>query len=238
MYGWSFAARTVDELDMLLSSLGRHRYLAEVDLRLHWSVDLALSGIDERFLRPALEYAELRASRADLDPASLDLALWRSAEVGEVIAALGWLWLPGPRGQAARDMLSVTLREAAVAEPGHQPFASDPEAAAAPELVTLDWTLLPVDALDPERHAGALEALARAEGAFDDAFDDSEPVYIEGPTLCEPELVRGATRGVLPVDPMFWAEGPYAYCDYVLCGVARAAGLVDPPIGWSDIDKM
>jgi hypothetical protein len=37
---------------------------------------------------------------------------------------------------------------------------------------------------------------------------------------------------------MFWAEGPYAYCDYVLCGVARAAGLVDPPIGWSDIDKM
>ena len=72
-----------------------------------------------------------------------------------------------------------------------------------------------------------------------DVLDEiGAPVFFEGPVLGERELCDGAPHGVLLADPIIWAEGPYRYCEYVLRGVARAAGLVDLPMGYRDIDKM
>jgi hypothetical protein len=231
-YGWSVPARTADELAQLFLAMERHRYLVEVDLRLHWAVDLALSGYDERFARGALDMAQLRASRDD-PPTSPDAAWWRPADVDEVIVALTLLWGPGAHTAGARASLLQVLREAPFEAPGHPPFASDPETPPHPQLIELDWVLLPVVELDPERHGGALRAMEGEEG-----FDPSALVYFEGPMLSERELCDGAPHGVLVADPMVWAEGPYRYCEYVLRGVARAAGLVDPPLGYRDIDKL
>jgi hypothetical protein len=43
MLAWSFAARTPDEVARLLRALGKHRYVHEVDHRIHWAVDQALA---------------------------------------------------------------------------------------------------------------------------------------------------------------------------------------------------
>jgi hypothetical protein len=32
-----------------------------------------------------------------------------------------------------------------------------------------------------------------------------------------------------------WSDGPYSYSDYVFRGVAKAAKLVEPPIGYQDL---
>src|SRR5580700_5509777 len=53
MLAWSFAARTPDEIGRLVRALGRHRYLREADLRLHFLVDRALAGI------PGAEFASV-----------------------------------------------------------------------------------------------------------------------------------------------------------------------------------
>src|SRR5262245_13939982 len=42
MLAWSFAARSVDEVLRLVRALSKHRYVQEVDHRLHWTVDVAL----------------------------------------------------------------------------------------------------------------------------------------------------------------------------------------------------
>jgi hypothetical protein len=234
MYGWSIAARTVDELALWFHALEAHRYLVEVDLRIHWSIDLALAGFDERFAVGALDLAQLRAAREDLDVTSCDAALWRPVDAEDVLAALDLLWGPGPLTGPARASLREVLRSTGFDSPAHDPFASDPETPPHPELVELDWELLPVVELDPERHAGALRALVEEE----EAYDPEAPVFFEGPVLGERELCDGAPHGVLLGDPIIWAEGPYRYCEYVLRGVARAAGLVDPPMGYRDVDKM
>ena len=56
MYAWSFAARTAEEVGRLVRALGRHRYLREADLRLHFTVDRALSA-DPAFARRAAAFA-------------------------------------------------------------------------------------------------------------------------------------------------------------------------------------
>jgi hypothetical protein len=70
-----------------------------------------------------------------------------------------------------------------------------------------------------------------------DEVDPSEPVYVEGPTVSEVELCRGFPRGALSDDPVFWADGPYSYVDYVFRGVSKAAKLVEAPVGYRDVDE-
>ncbi len=233
MYGWSFAARTVDEVGLLLRALGKHRYLAEVDHRLHWAVDATVAVVDPTFEGAVARFAELRIEHPDLDLRSRDPALWRAAPTDEVIAALAALWDPGARGERCRVALRQTLRDEGIGVSEHQPFQSDADEPPHPELVLLDWVLLPVDELDTERHAGALRAMADTG----EDVNPSEPSHLEGPTLSEVELCDGCPRGVLPTDFMVWADGPYRYCDYVFRGASRAAKLVDPPVGYRDIDE-
>ena len=59
---------------------------------------------------------------------------------------------------------------------------------------------------------------------------------MEAVCISYPELAEGAPRGVLPADFLVWSDGDYSYVDYVLRGVAKAAQLVDPPVGLRDLD--
>lgn len=229
MLAWTFAARTIDEVAALLRALGRHRYVREVDHRIHWTLDAALAD-DPRFVGHAAAFVARLEREPDLDPASRDPSLWRPATIEEIATVLGMFWDPGPEALAARVKLRATLSDAGFALPTHAPFESDPEEPPHPELVLLDWVLHPVDELDPERHAGAIEAMQLAG----EEIDVSAPVYQEGPCLSAVELLEGATNGVLATPLYVWSDGPYSYADYVFRGASKAAKLVEGPVGSDD----
>ena len=65
----------------------------------------------------------------------------------------------------------------------------------------------------------------------------SAPVYQESASIAYPELVTGAPRGVLRDDFWVWSDGDYSYVDYVFRGVAKAARLLNPPVGLRDFDE-
>jgi hypothetical protein len=230
MLGWSFSARTVDEVGALVRALGRHRYLRKTEHALHWSVDEALSFLPA-FVDRAEAFRVRRARERELDIASRDPSLWRMAGVDEVLAALAVFWTPGPDAGRAATRLADVLASAELELPAHEPFAGDPEDPPHPELVWLEWELLPIDELDADRHAGALQALEQSG----EEVDVSAPVYQEATTIAFPELALGAPRGVLPDDFIIWSDGAYSYADYVFRGVSKAARLIDPPVGLRDL---
>jgi hypothetical protein len=231
MLAWSFSARTADEVGALLRAMGRHRYVREVDHSIHWTVDEALSDRPP-FDARAAKLRELRQKQPDLDLASRDPLLWRYADTEVVIEALSVFWTPGPDAERASQRLRQFLIEAELGVAAHQPFQSDPEDPPHPELIRLDWEFFPIDELDPERHSGALRALELAG----EEVNVSASVYQESTCLAFPELVLGAPHGVLPGDFMVWSDGDYSYVDYVFRGVAKAAKLVDPPLGLRDLE--
>jgi hypothetical protein len=236
MFAWSFAARTPDEIGRLVRALGRHRYLREADLRLHFLVDRALAALPEElsgasYARHAAAFEARRRREPELDLRSRDPSLWRPASADEIIAALTTFWTPDDAGDTARERLLEGLEELDLGGDDHPPFGSPTEEPPHPELVLLDWVLLPVDELDTERHAGALAALEQSG----DEIDPSAPVYQEAAVIAAAELCLGAPNGVLADDFLVWSEGPYAYADYVFRGASKAAKLVEPPEGYRDI---
>jgi hypothetical protein len=231
MLGWSFSARTLDEVGALLRAMGRHRYVREADLALHWSVDEALSDRPP-FSQRAASFRERRVREPDLDLASREPSLWKYADTEVVIEALSAFWTEGAAAERARERLRNALVGAEIDLASHTPFKSDPEEPPHPELVLIDWEFLPIDELDMERHSGALRALELSK----EEVDVSAPVYVEGVCIAYPELAFGAPRGVLPTDFLVWSDGGYSYVDYVFRGVAKAARLVDAPVGIRDID--
>jgi hypothetical protein len=230
MLAWSFAARTLDEAARLLRALGRHRYVREVDHRLHWSVDHALSELSD-FAPHAAAFEARRAKERGLELGSRDPSLWRAAKTEDVVAALTAFWTPGAAAERYRARLKAALATTGLPPATHAPFASLPDDPPHPELVLLDWELYPVDELDADRHAGALAAMEEAE----EEVNASAPVYNEGPLLGAPELLEGAPEGVLEDDFIVWSDGPYSYSDYVFRGVAKAAKLEEPPVGYQDL---
>ncbi len=231
MTSWTFAASLLDEVARLLRAMEKHRYLHEVDHRLHYTVDVALSD-RPHFAEKAAAFRRASEADPDLNRASRDPRLWRSATVEEVIEVLTAFWGPSQEAAPRRERLVDAFREAGLEVADHEPFESDPERPPFPELVLLDWALLPIDQLDAERHQGALAAL---EGETD-AVKPSEPVYQEGPAISIVELCDGAPFGILSEDFCLWSEGPYAYADYVFRGVSKSAKLEEPPLGFRDDD--
>lgn len=230
MLAWSFAARTVDEVARLVRALSKHRYVQEADLRLHFTVDRALRDRPS-FAQHAADFDARRAREPGLEIASRDPSLWRPALLAEVIEALTVFWTPGDDAKRARDALEREVDATGLPASEHEPFACDAESPPHPELVLLDWVLFPVDELDADRHAGALAAMEDSG----EEVDPSAPLHQEGPILAFPELARGAKNGLLGEDFVVWSDGPYSYADYVLRGAAKAAKLVDPPIGYHDL---
>jgi hypothetical protein len=230
MFAWSFAARTPDEISRLVRALGRHRYLREADLRLHFLIDRALADVPE-FAHHAAAFEARRRRERELDVRSRDPSLWRTASVDEVTAALAAFWTPDTIGLRARERLLDSLEELDLLGDEHEPFTSPAEEPPHPELVLLDWVLLPVDELDAERHAGVLTALEESG----EEIDPSAPIHQEATVLSASELVLGAPNGVIGEDFFVWSDGPYPYADYIFRGVSRAAKLVEPPVGYRDL---
>ena len=232
MLAWSFSARTLDEVASLLRMMGRHRYVREASHALHWTVDQALSDRPV-FAARAAAFQARRAREPALDLTSRDPSLWAYADTEVVIEALSVFWTKSDESTAAVRRLRAILEETELGLATHEPFQADPEEPPHPELILLDWEFFPIDELDPERHEGALRALELAG----DEVNVSAPVYQEGVCIAYPELARGAPHGVLPTDFLVWSDGAYSYVDYVFRGVAKAARLVDPPVGVRDLDE-
>ncbi len=227
MYAWAFPTRDVASIARLIHKLGTHRYVRERDHRVHFSVDQALEVLPG--FAPHAE--QFRSRQAALDMTSRDPALWRSVSAEEAVAVLEAFWL-SPLRDGFSERLRQVLREAGIPWPEHAPWTCSPEEPAHPELLLLDWELLPVDELDPEKHQGALTAL---EGESD-PYHPSDALYQEGPMLSAVELAEGAEEGELLADWMIWSDGPYTYADYVLRGAARAAKLDSLPSGYRDAE--
>jgi hypothetical protein len=230
MLAWSFAARTPEEVGRLVRALGRHRYLREADLRLHFTVDRALSDLPD-FARHAAALEARRRREPELDLRSRDPSLWRPATVDEIVTALTTFWTPDAAGLRAHERLLDALEGLDLLDETREPFASAPEDLPHPDLVQLDWVLLPVDELDADRHAGALTALEESG----EEIDPSALIYQEAAVLSAAELVLGAPNGVLADDFLVWSDGPYPYADYVFRGVSKGAKLVEPPVGYRDL---
>jgi hypothetical protein len=252
MLAWEIPARTVDELARFLRALGKNRYVESVEHRLHVVVDRALSPGLGAFVpgspheRVALAAAELEAllRRApELDVRSRDPRLFRPVTLDEIVLVMRSFWEDEHRARA-RARLADAMTAWGLSLGEHAPFGASPDETVHPELVQLDWTLLPVDELDPELHAGALAAM---EDSGDEATP-GEALYVEGPLLAYPELslARGGAGAPPASEPsarlelpegafLVWCDGPYSYADYVLRGACKAAKL-DRPTGMRDLD--
>jgi hypothetical protein len=230
MLAWSFSARTLDEIERLLRALSKHRYIHELDHRVHWTVDRALADLPT-FAAHAEVFATRCKRERSLEIASRDPTLWRSATTEEIIAVLRAFWTPGEAAERRKQALLAALALTDLPPASHEPFSASADEPPHPELVLLDWELLPVDELDADRHRGALEAMEEAQ----EEVNASAPVYQEGPVLAAPELCDGAPDGVLGEDFFVWSDGPYSYSDYVFRGAAKAAKLDGPPVGYNDI---
>ena len=215
----------IDEVARLLRALGKHRYIKDVDLRVHWAVDVAME--DVRGFEVHRKAFQALAEQEDLQLGSRDPRLWRSATADEVITILTSFWSPTDEASERRATLVRTLQDAKLPIAEHAPWDSDPESPPFPELVLGDWTLLPVEDLDTEHHRGALTALEDSG----EEVHPSEPLCMELPAITVVELCDGAPMGILTEDLYVWSELPHAYADYVFRGVSKAAKLEEPPVG-------
>src|SRR3954470_10193077 len=147
MLAWSFAARTPDEVARVLRALGKHRYVQEVDHQIHWAVDHAL-GDHPAFAAHAAAFEARRRREPELEVNSRDPSLWRPAPVDEVIAALSVFWAPDEAGEPARERLLGVLLASGLSPGDQEPFDCPTDELPHPELILLQWVLLPVDELD------------------------------------------------------------------------------------------
>lgn len=231
MLAWSFSARSLDEIEKLLRALGKHRYIREVDHRIHWTIDQVLADLPA-FAPHAKVFDLRRRNEKNLEPQSRDPSLWRQASIEDIVTALRAFWLPGPDAERRKNQLRDQIRKLGLPDMEHEPFEASADEPPHPELIQLDWVLFPVDELDADRHRGALEAMEEAQ----EEVDASAPVYQEGPIISIPELCSGAPDGVLVEDFLVWSDGPYSYSDYVFRGASKAAKLAEPPVGYKDLD--
>src|SRR5689334_11104507 len=119
MVAWSFSAKTLDELGRLLRSLGKHRYVQEVDHRIHWMLDEALRDLP-LFAPHAAAFDQRRRREPGLEPASRDPSLWRPAPLDEVMAVLSAFWIDD-RAEERRERLRELIAAAGLPLSGHPP---------------------------------------------------------------------------------------------------------------------
>lgn len=218
------------ELIRLVRALGRHRYVAGCLHQIHAFVFEAIGPL------PGLEDAHAWALRTlanpELDPGSRDERLQRRASDDELVCALEAIWTD----PVARDRLRGRLGRIDAVTSAFL-FDELAEDSTFPVLVDAGWELLPLAALDPEKHAGVIRALDAQEGEADfevARFEEEnaiprEATLYELPLLGALELLEAfeseqadaEARAVLPI----WASGHPVYLDYVLRGVAKVAKL-------------
>ncbi|MFO0611287.1 MAG: hypothetical protein U0414_01775 [Polyangiaceae bacterium] len=224
MIAWSFAAHMVDEVARLLRALGKHRYIKEVDHRVHFVVDLVLEDLPA-FKPHAAKFKQRVAKEKDLELKSRDPSLWRPATTDDVIAILTAFWGSGEEVDARVDRLAEVLEEYGFELPDHEPWESDPDEPPFPELLTLDWVLLPVDELDADHRQ---RARSRRSPSRTTPRTRPRRSHQEGPTL-----QRGRAATAHPTEcrglRLVGGASPARAADYVLRGASKAAKLISSP---------
>jgi hypothetical protein len=232
--GRELPARTPEEVARLVRALGGHRYVAGRLILVHAFVFASLETTSDD-LAAAIAWAKELLGASDVDPASRDERLWRRATEKELAGALAILWNDDDAGRHSRASLASRLGaigaiDDAMADAEAALFDESREDEVFPVLVDAGWELLPLAALDPERHKGAIESFGE-RFAFDCAkFDeesaiDAPPPLHELPLLGPAELLHAAEHAILKEPLVLWTEGNATYHDYVLRGVLRAAKL-------------
>jgi hypothetical protein len=222
-------ARTASEVARVVRALGAHRYVAG---RLHLVHAFAFASLEGGAFEELDEGARWAASvlaYEDIDIASRDERLWKSASDAEVAAVLSGFWSLGSEPSRARDRLRAWLARAELPIAESDPFDPEAEEDTHPLLVDAGWELLPLGALDPERHRGAIEAFGDALSWESARFEESEAIppiaqLHELPAIGPVELLRGADDTGELVEPLsLWVDGNATYHDYLVRGVRRAA---------------
>lgn len=232
MVGCEIDAKTGEELVRFVRALGQHRYVAG---RLHLVHAFAIDAAGEV---PGLAEARAWAAGVLADDTverdSKDERLVRRATDAELVAVLGAFW-GDPAGESA-DEPKARLRahlEAIGADTtaSRLPFDETHEEDVFPLLVDAGWELLPLSALDPERHKGAMgafgDALAWDVAKFEEENAVPPPSYLhELPAMGAVELLAALDPAGAPRAPfVLWASGNETYLDYVLRGCLRAAKI-------------
>jgi hypothetical protein len=218
------------EAARVVRALGRHRYVAGRLHLVHAFAFEALREEDDPALAGALAWSRGVLGDAAVDRASRDERLWRSASDAEVAAVVEGYWRAGADRSRAR--LDGLLRAIGVDATSGRPFDEAREDEMFPVLIDAGWELLPLGALDPERHKGAIAAFGEPilfeSARFEEqsAYEPPTPYLQELGALGPAELVCGAdAAGRLAAPLVLWVSGPEPYQDYVLRGVLRNAGV-------------
>jgi hypothetical protein len=225
--GFELDAVSGTELVAFVRALGRHRYVAS---RLHlihaFAVDAAAESAP---LAEAREWAREVLDDPTVDRDSKDERLLRRATDLELAAVLAAFWEPGSERAVARARLEQHLATIGVTvDPSESPFDETREDDVFPVLVDAGWELLPLAALDADRHRGAMDAFDDFEVArFEE--DSAVPKVVtlhELPLLGPIELLHPMGEdGLVRAPFVLWQTGHPVYLDYVIRGVLRAAKL-------------
>lgn len=242
MIGHEIEAGSGAELVRFVRALGQHRYVAS---RLHlvhaFAIEAACVAAEHEpadaaamtALTEARRWAERILADGEIDRASKDERLYRRVTDAELVAVLAAFWNDGEQREHASLALATRLVEIGVEPPDLErlPFDESAEDDMFPVLIDAGWELLPLSALDTERHKGAI-------GAFDDGltFDIAKfeeenavppPVTLhELPALGAIELLATIDGdGEVRAPFVLWTDGNETYVDYVLRGVLKAAKI-------------
>jgi hypothetical protein len=244
MFPLALETARVDEALRVVRALGSHRYVGGRLHLIHAFAVAATAGDDgsadgeaDDGLAGARRWARATLADRRVEPASRDEALWRRATEAELLATLGAYWAPGATATAARERLRSLLARHDLSLGEHAPFDESAEESIHPLLVDAGWELLPLAALDADRHRGAIgafgDALAFESARFEEETAIPAPVHlVELPAVGPVELLLGAgDDGRLARPLVVWAQGNETYLDYVARGVRRAAKLPELPLG-------
>jgi hypothetical protein len=146
-------------------------------------------------------------TNADIDPTSRDERLWHAASEPQVALLLEAFWTPGSVADRAHDRLIERLSGAGLDPGSHEPFDERVEDDVHPVLVDAGWELLPLAALDAERHKGLIasfgEAIEFEAARFEDDTAIPPPRYLqELPAIGPVELLRAVDADGALVEPM------------------------------------
>lgn len=232
MEGIELTATTAEEAVRAVRALGSHRYVAGTCHFVH-AAAIAAAAIDpaaKEVLADARAWASRVLDAPDVDRGSRDERLVRRATQVELVAVVSAFWA-GPERRAVAAKLEELLEGVDRAAGDRVPFDEGREEEIFPLLVDAGWELLPLSALDPERHRGAIDAYGEEIAWLSAKFEEENAVpprsyLVELPLLGDVELTRAVDDVGALVEPLVvWVEGDAPYVDYVLRGVARAAKL-------------
>lgn len=221
MEAFPLPVRTADDAARLVRALGKHRYVGGRVILVHaLAADL---GDDSELGR----WAAGVLADPDVDAASRDERLTRQASEEDLARILLAYW---GEDATARTRLAERLAKLELPVGDGEPFDEANEEDIHPLLVDAGWELLPLAALDPERHRGAIAAFSDPLWFESARFEEENAIpktahLQELPALGPVELLRGADGGSLTAELVLWIGGDETYQDYVLRGALRAAKL-------------